>query len=444
MAYSGIITAPISIYDVQQALGVSLTDVGRLCSSPAINKWARYKPVPKAGVAIQQVWLHPIGSGFELSIATDTPVNIIQNDGYGLVCDLPSGTLASPYRLTDFNYYSPSAVRPIAFACDATIEEGTVPGFTIGIDSQINGFSGDYNIRLKDIIDTDTFGSYRLTAAIVSFVTQGDWATATPIRFFYSEETWDSNTGNELVVFCYGWSRMNLQEGVTYGVVMMLTDSEYERTGTATCYEDAMHLQLENACERATFTVRSEGSGVISANDFNVWSGDYYYDDTTELPDSPGVYYNTHQAFFDQIRITRHNGFTYSGDPFAGYKMRLAISIYNSLAINSDGTADTESSFDERRFYLTEWFTLAIGTGTWANVSIDSQTQRTVIVDINQHLQDYFYQEHDSTPKDITVEIWMKRDLGSGNSFIAGGVTAQIKNNEEFGVRDGVLTVRNQ
>ena len=104
MAYSGIITAPISIYDVQQALGVSLTDVGRLCSSPAINKWARYKPVPKAGVAIQQVWLHPIGSGCEFSIATDTPVNIIQNDEYGLACDLPSGTLASPYRLTDFNY----------------------------------------------------------------------------------------------------------------------------------------------------------------------------------------------------------------------------------------------------------------------------------------------------------------------------------------------------
>ena len=38
MAYSnGIITAPVSIDDVKQALGVGSNDLGTLCKSPQIN-----------------------------------------------------------------------------------------------------------------------------------------------------------------------------------------------------------------------------------------------------------------------------------------------------------------------------------------------------------------------------------------------------------------------
>lgn len=46
MAYSNnVITAPVSIYDVQRALGSSSRDLGTLCMSTNINKWARWKPV---------------------------------------------------------------------------------------------------------------------------------------------------------------------------------------------------------------------------------------------------------------------------------------------------------------------------------------------------------------------------------------------------------------
>lgn len=46
MGYSdGIIGAPISIRDVQEALGVNSNDVGTLCQSPYINKWSKMKPV---------------------------------------------------------------------------------------------------------------------------------------------------------------------------------------------------------------------------------------------------------------------------------------------------------------------------------------------------------------------------------------------------------------
>ena len=47
MAYDGTskITGPVSIADIRKALGVSSNNAGDLCTSPAINKWAKYKPV---------------------------------------------------------------------------------------------------------------------------------------------------------------------------------------------------------------------------------------------------------------------------------------------------------------------------------------------------------------------------------------------------------------
>lgn len=44
---NGYITAPVSISDVRQVLNASSNDLGTLCISPAINKWAKYKPVGK-------------------------------------------------------------------------------------------------------------------------------------------------------------------------------------------------------------------------------------------------------------------------------------------------------------------------------------------------------------------------------------------------------------
>ena len=41
---SGLITAPVSIYDIQQALGVSDNSILNLCQKPQINKFAKWKP----------------------------------------------------------------------------------------------------------------------------------------------------------------------------------------------------------------------------------------------------------------------------------------------------------------------------------------------------------------------------------------------------------------
>lgn len=46
MAYDGTrITGPVSIADIRRALGVTSVKAGELCTSSAINKWAKYKPV---------------------------------------------------------------------------------------------------------------------------------------------------------------------------------------------------------------------------------------------------------------------------------------------------------------------------------------------------------------------------------------------------------------
>lgn len=46
MSYQdNIITAPVGIHDVQEALGTSQSDLGRLCQHVHINKWSKMKPV---------------------------------------------------------------------------------------------------------------------------------------------------------------------------------------------------------------------------------------------------------------------------------------------------------------------------------------------------------------------------------------------------------------
>ena len=42
---TGIISAPVSIDDVKQALGESSNDLATLCKSDGIVPWSKYKPI---------------------------------------------------------------------------------------------------------------------------------------------------------------------------------------------------------------------------------------------------------------------------------------------------------------------------------------------------------------------------------------------------------------
>lgn len=131
MGYSdGRITAPVSIYDVQRAIGETSPDLGTLCQSTKINKWAKYKPIKYASFT-------PLNDGqrlFENWGITDIPtwtrieymsIFLFSDNRASLAntywpeCDYEKGSLSleywgyghpnggnqSPFRLTDFVQY---------------------------------------------------------------------------------------------------------------------------------------------------------------------------------------------------------------------------------------------------------------------------------------------------------------------------------------------------
>lgn len=133
-----VITSPVSIYDIQRAIGSTSPDLGTLCSDENINRWAKYKPLSIATLAT-------IGSNQRenanygiVDIPTwtrlDYAVIFLFSDARGSLantywpdCDRakgslsleywtyekPSGGASSPYRITDYDGYYHLAEAPI-------------------------------------------------------------------------------------------------------------------------------------------------------------------------------------------------------------------------------------------------------------------------------------------------------------------------------------------
>lgn len=149
---SGIISAPVSIDDVKQALGESSNDLATLCKSENINIWSKYKPISCKGefkeYPIREDSDEIVTSSYNkyicvvrcgMNIPMDTYKNLRNNYGgegfaikgcynfymdnvYGVVGAIhddtstsvsgkhfPKGGANSPYRLSDFRNYSSKA-----------------------------------------------------------------------------------------------------------------------------------------------------------------------------------------------------------------------------------------------------------------------------------------------------------------------------------------------
>lgn len=149
---TGIISAPVSIDDVKQALGESSNDLATLCKSENINIWSKYKPISCKGefkeYPIREDSDEIVTSSYSkytcvvrcgMNIPMDTYKNLRNNYGgegfaingcYNLYADniygrvggihgdtttsvsgkhFPKGGANSPYRLSDFRNYSSKA-----------------------------------------------------------------------------------------------------------------------------------------------------------------------------------------------------------------------------------------------------------------------------------------------------------------------------------------------
>ena len=171
---NGNIAAPVSIYDVQRALGVGDADLGHLCVHNNINMWARFKPIYCNEIALlknsrRQNSGHTV-SGYVISWGIMKPTAmswqdyIDQNTGEvesgKWLYDKPAGGAASPYRLTDFveiddngattgNGYYHGAVCPIAFHFShdtlyipkLSTYDGTVMSFLFTFQNGVTGWN---------------------------------------------------------------------------------------------------------------------------------------------------------------------------------------------------------------------------------------------------------------------------------------------------------------
>lgn len=149
---NGIISAPVSIDDVKQALGESSNDLATLCKSENINIWSKYKPISCKGefkeYPIREDSDEKATSSYSkytcvvrcgMNIPMDTYKNLRNNYGgegfaingcYNLYVDniygknggisadtttmvsgkhFPKGGANSPYRLSDFRNYNSKA-----------------------------------------------------------------------------------------------------------------------------------------------------------------------------------------------------------------------------------------------------------------------------------------------------------------------------------------------
>lgn len=149
---TGIISAPVSIDDVKQALGESSNDLATLCKSENINIWSKYKPISCKGdfkeypiredsdeIVISSYSKYTCVVRCGMNIPMDTYKNLRNNYGgegfaingcynfyidnvYGRVGGIhgdtsisvsgkhfPKGGANSPYRLSDFRNYNSKA-----------------------------------------------------------------------------------------------------------------------------------------------------------------------------------------------------------------------------------------------------------------------------------------------------------------------------------------------
>ena len=117
---NGFITAPVSIEDVKTAIVASSRDLGTLCQyhsesggvQTGINKWAKYKPVIYANAVTQLTDAQFASVNYGLT-APSAKINVPSTMTDSWPYHVPTGTMAAPFRLTDFYHYSHRANNPI-------------------------------------------------------------------------------------------------------------------------------------------------------------------------------------------------------------------------------------------------------------------------------------------------------------------------------------------
>lgn len=254
---SGIISAPVSIDDVKQALGESSNDLATLCKSKNINIWSKYKPISCKGefkeypiiedseeivtssfsnytCAVRCGMNIPIdtyrnlynnygGEGFAINACEHLYADNVYGRGGGIHGDIstvvsgkhfPKGGANSPYRLSDFRNYNAKA-KINAFLTslpqDNTVEVyySSTPKFNCILYTNTN-VDNNTNLTMDDIIPDLSLGwsfwiqirydsPYNIVDKIYKNYYVGNCKKPTDYIYASKEITFDIGSGDKYV-----------------------------------------------------------------------------------------------------------------------------------------------------------------------------------------------------------------------------------------------------
>ena len=180
---NGLISYPVGVGEVCNTLGTNHADVGWVCSrGTLINKWAKYKPViypnlintydqlnsNKTWKSTATWWRGTDGKCGLNATVYNREYDLTQGFESDWGYNPPTGGLAAPYRLIDFNYYNHKAQMPFRASImgDAYDEDGYAVFYITGRNDRKAVFC-DYNfpqddtaVKIEDLKSKDGKGIF--------------------------------------------------------------------------------------------------------------------------------------------------------------------------------------------------------------------------------------------------------------------------------------------
>lgn len=368
MATTGnLISAPVSIKDVQQTFGRSETDLGtlikNLVDNDIVNKWSKYKPIRYATVGLmtdamfsqnQGTGNYTITWGIKRKVSYD--YSDLEIDGViqsGLwEYDKPVGGANSPWRLADFNGYAHNAVAPIELHLDQSETigipttysgDGTTYGFLFTFGVGVQGWSASTCLALNEYMPSTERGYYPTVQMIC---VTGSGTSKRVWRYAKSgdktvQECIDS--GNPVCLVTVNTAHMLnaigngacMNAGSVWTACMILTPTKY--TGYRANYQlnsgAISRLEYNTGVDRKSYTVVRTS----------------WQDELKEL--SFTVYMKARSGYTTQFYVEK---IVVSGKHTVGTQMYLTMTVtYTAVG----GTVSGNSTFNET-------FVLEAGTAT--------------------------------------------------------------------------------
>lgn len=246
MLNDSVITAPVTVSDVKQCLSENTYNVGKLCTSNNINKWAKYKPVrynKTSGITDQERYyvnygLDP-GSAYSLDIS-----EIATKAEAGTSWDyLKPRSGQDWFRLGDFRGYNHKAQSMINYHWIPSVIK------TIGTTADIELrflYNDDAELKLSDFIwfeDNGGLANYHFAVAYYqstndvrfahgpALTTTGDIIIPMTLplgtwkcMFIATQETGEYTDAQPSVLIPEGSFSINVQREVRHAIVTILND----------------------------------------------------------------------------------------------------------------------------------------------------------------------------------------------------------------------------